>query len=254
MRIYLHQKKIKTWPIAICFYAILIFLILGFVNWSNFGITAFTDFHTWLTELSIDAGEKSYTIVSYILGTFATAFGNWEPYVIVAVLGISLIIIALANRVSLDEFIDNAIDGIKRVIKPLIVYSLVSIVFSFVYYSPFTTTIGKWLLGLTSDNSFNPFITALSAGITSIFNLDFGYTAYSLGKVLITFKNNINIIYVIYITITGLMAFITPTSAILMLGLSYMDVPYKKWMKHIWKFFLIMLALLLILFAVMAYM
>ena len=248
------DKKIKTWPIAICFYAILIFLILGFVNWSNFGITAFTDFHTWLTELSIDAGEKSYTIVSYILGTFATAFGNWEPYVIVAVLGISLIIIALANRVSLDEFIDNAIDGIKRVIKPLIVYSLVSIVFSFVYYSPFTTTIGKWLLGLTSDNSFNPFITALSAGITSIFNLDFGYTAYSLGKVLITFKNNINIIYVIYITITGLMAFITPTSAILMLGLSYMDVPYKKWMKHIWKFFLIMLALLLILFAVMAYM
>ncbi len=248
------SNKVKTWPIALCFYALLILLVLGYVNWSNFGITTFSNFHNWLTNLSISTSEKSYTIISYILGTYATAFGSWDPYVIVALFGILLLIIALGNRIKMDDFIDNAIEGMKKVIKPLIIYSFVNLVFIFVYYSPFTTTISRWLLGLTSDGSFNPFIPALSAGITSIFNLDFGYTAYSLGKVLTSFTGHLNIIYVIYVTITGLMAFIAPTSATLMLGLSYTDLPYKKWIKHIWKFFFIMLVLLLILFSVMTYM
>ena len=41
-------------------------------------------------------------------------------------------------------------------------------------------------------------------------------------------------------------AFIVPTSYILMLSLTYLDIPYTKWLKYIWKFLLTMVAAALI--------
>ena len=39
-----------------------------------------------------------------------------------------------------------------------------------------------------------------------------------------------------------------PTSVILMVVLSYLDIPYTKWIKTIWKLLLEILAVLLIVF------
>lgn len=243
------NKKVKTWPMALVFYILLIVSILGYVNWSeNFGVTIFEDFHEWLTELSIG----NYTIFQYILGANARAFGSWELYAITVVMGILLLIVSLSSHTKFDEIIDNAIEGIKKVIKPLIIFSLINVVFAIIYTSPFTTSITKWLVELTEN--FNPFIMTLSAAINSLFHLDFGYTGYVVGELLTsTYAAQFNVLYVIYSTITGLMGLIAPTGVILMLGLAFLDIPYKKWIKHIWKFFLIMLVLLLILFSLMTY-
>jgi uncharacterized ion transporter superfamily protein YfcC len=67
------------------------------------------------------------------------------------------------------------------------------------------------------------------------------------------FGDSFNIAFVLYIAINGLVQVIAPTSVIAIFGLSYLDIPYKKWIKYIWKFFLIMLALLLIIFALLTY-
>ena len=40
-------------------------------------------------------------------------------------------------------------------------------------------------------------------------------------------------------------------SVFLLFGLSYMDIPYKKWLGYIWKFFAVMLASLLIIFTIL---
>ncbi len=244
------KTKTKTWPMALAFYLLLILAVLGYINWSdNFGITIFDEFHEWLIGLKI----SKYPVISYILGSNAKAFGTWELYAITAVMGVILLFVSLISRVKLDDFIDNAIDGIKNVIKPLIVYTLINMVFAVIYVSPFTTAITSWLMSL-NDNVFNPFIVALTAAINSLFHIDFGFTGYVVGELLTTtYAADFNIVYVIYVTITGLMAFIAPTSVILMIGLSYLNIPYKKWLKYIWKFFLIALVLLLILFSIMAY-
>ena len=68
-----------------------------------------------------------------------------------------------------------------------------------------------------------------------------------------TYGSSFNIGMLIYVTINGLVGFVAPTSAIMLLGLTYLDIPYKKWIKYIWKFALVMLALLLIIFVLLTY-
>jgi hypothetical protein len=155
-------------------------------------------------------------------------------------------------KVNFNELIDNAEDGLKKIIKPILLLLLVYVIFIIIYWSPFTVTISNWILKLA--DGFNPFLASLSAAVSSIFNIDFGYTGYVLGDVMVNyFGDSFNIAFVVYVAINGLVQVVAPTSVMVMLGLSYLDIPYKKWIKYIWKFFLIMLVLLLVIFALLTY-
>lgn len=243
------SKTVKTWPMVFFFLLIFIFTILGYVNWNeNFNITVFTKFHTWLTELSI--GE--HTVLAYILGKNATAFGAWDLYTITIVMGIVLMLSLVIYKVKFDDVLESAIEGIKKIIKPMILLLLIYIVFVFVYWAPFTVTICNWITNFA--DGFNPFLASLSAIISSIFHIDFGFTGYALGDLFAsTYDSSIGIAMIIYTTLHGLVQFIAPTSVILWFGLSYLEIPYKKWIKYIFKFVLIMFVLLLVVFALLTY-
>lgn len=243
------NKKTKVWPMALFLIVIAVFAILGYVNWeANFGIEIFQKFHTWLYELSIG----DYTILAYILGNNGTALGAWDLYTITVVMAICLLLAIIIYRVKFDEMLDNAIEGLKKVIKPLLVLLLIYVVFVFVYWSPFTVAICNWITSFA--NGFNPFLASISAAVSGIFHIDFGFAGYALGDIFATtYGASFNLGMLVYVTIHGLVGFVAPTSAVLLLGLSYLDIPYKKWMKHIWKFALIMLAILLVIFALLTY-
>ena len=162
-----------------------------------------------------------------------------------------LILSVIIYGVKLDDVIENAMLGIKKVINPLILLLLIYIVFVLVYWSPFTITIGNWLNEMSQD--FNPFIVTITAAITSLFHVDFGYTGFGLGYIIASYGDLSNVAHTIYVTINGLMQFVAPTSILLFFGLSYLNIPYKKWIKYIWQFALIMLALLLVIFLLLAY-
>ena len=51
-------------------------------------------------------------------------------------------------------------------------------------------------------------------------------------------------------TIYGLAMLVLPSSVILMITLSYMDISYGQWLKHIWKLFLELLVVLVVIFFV----
>ncbi len=243
------NKKVKIWPMAFFFIILFAFVILGYVNWSTtFNITVFDKFHTWLTGLAIG----KYNVISYILGNNATALGTWDLYTITVVLAIIMLLSIFIYKIKFDELIENGFEGLKKIIRPLGLIFLIYTVFVIIYWAPFTVTINKWLLSLTKG--FNPFITTLSAFITSIFHIDFGYTGYVLGDYLFNqFGDSANIAYVIYTAMNGLVQLIAPTSIFAMLGLSYLNISYKKWIKYIWKFFVIMLVVLLAIFALLTY-
>ena len=118
------------------------------------------------------------------------------------------------------------------------------------YWSPIVPTIVSWFIKTT----FNPFLTTIAAIISGLFHSDFGYTGYALGGLLTTYEGDtFNIAYVIYTSIHGLVSLIAPTSAILMIGLSYCNISYKKWFSYIWKFLIGMLVCLLVIFALLTY-
>jgi len=125
-------------------------------------------------------------------------------------------------------------------------------VFVFLYWSPIMPTVINELSKLTS--SFNPFVATIQAFLAGFFNSDLAYVGFSLTYYLSNFAGTEgNIIYIIFTSIYGLVQFITPISVFLLFGLSYMDIPYKKWMGYIWKFFLGMLVCLLVIFALLTY-
>ena len=50
----------------------------------------------------------------------------------------------------------------------------------------------------------------------------------------------------------GLTMLVAPTSVILMGILTYLDIPYTKWLKTVWKLVLELLAVLLVVFIILA--
>ena len=243
------SKKTKVWPMAILLGILSLFVILGYINWvDNFNLNIFTKFHTWLTGLKIG----DYTIFSYILGANAKAFGTWDLYLITVVMAIVLFIAVIGYRTKIDEVLDSALEGIKNIIKPVILLVMVYSIFVFVYWCPFTVTICNWITNLVSG--FNPFIASISAFVSALFHIDFGYAGYVLGDILATTYNEFfHLAILIYSTINGLVQFVAPSSVLLVFGLSYLNLSYKNWLKYIWKFVLVMLALLILIFALLTY-
>ena len=58
--------------------------------------------------------------------------------------------------------------------------------------------------------------------------------------------NVILIVSLMFQTMYGLVMLIAPTSIFLIAGLSYLQIPYKEWVKYIYKFLLIIFGIVIV--------
>lgn len=246
------SKKKNAIPVAIVLFLMMVLIILGYIDWeTNFAITAFNEFHEWLVGL---APTEDYFIISYLLGQQATALGNLKyVFILCNVFVLMAMLIAFLYRMKVNEFIQAFYDGIKKMFKPTLLFVASYIVFGVIVSIPFTSTICNWIFNLVEG--FNPFVVSVCAFINSIFSQDLGYTGYAVGSFLTTvYTDNMQLVNAIYTSMYGLVQLFMPTSAILIIGLSLMDIDYKSWLKYIWIFVVGMLIILLVLFTVVSYM
>ncbi len=241
------KAKTSTIPVIVFLIILAIIAILGFVNWADFNIEIFNDFHTWLKELKIG---NDFTIFAYLLGVNAKAFGTFELLTITSVLMIFIIILAFLYRVKLQDFVESFYNGLKKMFKPVLCLIGIYMIFAVCYMSPFMPTITNWALNLT--DGLNPYIASVVAFITSIFHADLGFTAYSVGSFVTTAYTG-SVGYTIYTSMYGLVQVFMPTGLILLIGLSLMKIDYKTWFKYIWLFVVGMVIILLVLFTVLTY-
>ncbi len=249
------SKKAKAWPMAISFAVLLIFAILGFISWETaFGVELFQDFHTNIMEWVIG----DFAIYEAILGNgvasqLGMALGNWYLFNYSIILVFVTIFVVIVSKTKWNDIFTNAWEGIKGLIKPigLLVLAYMSLILlDFVSFLP--TVMNE--IAKISGGAFNPFVMSLQAIVVSIFNSDFAYIGYSFYSYLGSFAGTDgNIMLLIYTTMYGLVQFVTPISVALLFGLSYMNIPYKKWFQYIWKFLVGMLVCLLVIFALLAY-
>jgi len=221
-----------------------------------FEIEIFSDFHTKLMEFSIGEFELFRNILGMVIPNIQTdvvmEFGSWYLFNYSIVLAFVTIFIWLVSRMKWNDFLSNAWEGMKKVAKPIAMIVFAYMLFVLLFWSSILPTIINELAKIT--DSFNPFIASLQAFIAGFFNSYCAYIGYNLSYYLSSFTGNEgNVIALIFSTIYGLVQFITPISIFLLFGLSYMDIPYKKWMGYIWKFVLGMLVCLLIIFALLTY-
>ena len=257
------KGKAKSWPVAVIFGILFVLAVLGFVYWNKstgsstkiFGLEIFDNFFEWMKDIKI--GDVA--IISSLFGGEALPnmsaklfpeFGSWYLFTYSIFLAITILVVKFVSKMKFNDMLTNAYEGIKVMIKPTLFLILAYMMFVLLYWSPILTTVLNEVGKLSS--SFNPFVVSLQAFIASIFNTDFAYIGYSLSYAIGSFTGTEgNIAFLIYTTIYGLVQFVTPISVFLLFGLSYMDIPYKKWLKYIWKFFVGMLVCLLIIFTIL---
>lgn len=124
-------------------------------------------------------------------------------------------------------------------------------------YHQFQLVIIDAILSITSG--LNSFTMAIATFLASVFNMDPMYVAAGTVPYVASLYTDLTtsgygIIAVIYQSMYGLAMLVAPTSVILIGTLAYLKIPYGKWLKHIWKLFVELLVILLIIFTILVLM
>lgn len=244
------DTKHKVWPFVVLFILLFIIMVLGFVVWgeNGFGLSLFDDVTSAVTEFEL----FGFPIFGKLLGT-VNSFGNWSLTDLFLPIALVLLLLVLIYKVKLNDVFDGFAEGAKKALGPALVVILIYSILVLVTYHPFQTVIYKAILGLAKG--FNIATTTLVALLASFFNGDPTYvfqSAIPYYTSVVTNVDNYSMVGIIFQSIYGLVMLIAPTSVVLMGILSYLKVSYGEWLKRIWKVFLELFIILLILFIILA--
>ena len=242
------SKKQRVWPIAVVFSLLLVLVLLAFCPWSSsFGVTWFDEAKTAVNEFTL----FEFPIFAKLLGTY-NSFGTWMPTDLFFPLTFFILMLALIYKVKLSEVFEGFANGAKKAIGPAGMILVIYTILVLVTYHPFQLTIYKAILGLSKG--FNVVTATVVAMLAGLFN---GDIAYSLQSVLpyytsvVTNTDFYSAIGVLFQSVYGVTMLVAPTSLTLMVVLTYLDIPYTKWLKNIWKFLLEFFVLILIVIAIL---
>lgn len=238
----------NIWPFSLMFILFFVLLVLAYLPWVNgFGVNAFTDATKAVSEFEL----FGFPIFGKLLGT-VNSFGNWTVVDMLLPMALIILFLALVYKVKVQDVLDGALAGIKKALPLGLIVVLLYACLVIVTYHPFQLVIYKTLLGVIDKfGVVGALMSSLVAMLASIFNVD---PSYAFQSVLIYLASVItdNTVYpvigVIFQAMYGFTMLFAPTSVILMVVLSYLDIPYTKWIKTIWKLLLEVLVVLLIVF------
>lgn len=253
-----NTKKVKpnvdTTALAIILFLMFIVTILAFIGWEKvFSIGFFTDIHEAILEATL-FGE---TIFANILGvitpyselTVFYEFGRWELFQLSMFLVLGLLLIKLVYRIPMNFVVDKFVNGVKTSVPTIMVLTLIyAVVYISVQYHPTV----PYLINNIIDSSANLYTAFISGGIMSIFGVEFSIVVRSIGSLFSTFKN-LDVIVLALQSVYGLVSFIAPTSVVLMIGLTTLDIKFKDYVKFIGKFLIILSILTIIVLTILMY-
>lgn len=235
-----------------------LFVIGTIIPWESLftKCTIFTDFNTWLGKIKIG----DYALFSNLIGApiavdsatgsstgVINAIGSWTMTDMAIFLFIITAVIALCSKIKFNDFIATTTTGIKKVLPVAITAMLVSIVLVIMVTSGVNITITNWIVSMAKG--FNIATVTIASMVGSVLTGDFYYFVSTISPVFtiaITNTDLYGVLALIMQSIYYLMMIIAPTSVGLVIGLYYLDIPYGKWFKYIWKVLLSLFVIILI--------
>ena len=232
-----------------------LFVITTIIPWESLftKFTVFTDLNTWLNNIKIG----NYQMFNSIVGAPAaldaqtgsssgviSVIGTWNNTDMGIFLVVISMIIALFNNIKFSDFIAIETNGIKKILPVAITAMLISIVLVVMVTTGINITICNAII-----KGFNIFTITLGTIIGSTLVADYYYFVSTIGAVLTGAVKNTDLYGVIGLLVQAihyLTMIIAPTSVGLVIGLYYLDIPYGKWFKYIWKVLLITLLIVII--------
>lgn len=236
------SKKTKVWPVLTILIIFAVVSLLAYLPWVDaWGVNIFSDAQTAVMDCKV----FGVNLFSFILGQVG-AFGSWDIFGIQVLMLLSTLLIKWIYHIDFNEYLSAFGEGFKKFGKLVVILLICYVTLEFAVMYPVIPTIVNWIMGLSKE--FNVFLGFISGLFTSLFTVEYQYTLNLIGSYFVSaFESVKEQIPVLLQSTYGLASLFTPTSAILLIGLAYCGISYKDWMKHIWKFLLIMLVVVLVL-------
>lgn len=240
------SKKPTTGIVLFIITVLLVFVSM--FNWSALKIDFFDELYTKITSVTIN----DFAIFQKLLGSIS-AFGYWGNYEFVMLLVLLSLVTAWVYKLQMKEAMESFVDGVKEMLPVAVVVIFANLLLYTVNstQTPFFQTIVNALVGGASK--FNYFAIAGISSIGSIIYSSYPYLLFAIYDPMTTLMaKDINIISITVQSIYGIVSLVVPTSVMLVLGLKYMNISYKEYLKHIWKFVLTLLVVVTIAILIMA--
>jgi uncharacterized ion transporter superfamily protein YfcC len=234
-------KKSKSWPLIVVLVLFALTALLAYMPWTDvFKVTWFKDAYTAVTTVKV----FDSTIFKYILGS-VQEFGSWDIFGVQILMLMAALLIKWIYKIKTDDFFTDFGEGFKKSGKLVVVLLLAYLVLEFSVMFPVIPTIVDWFMHLASK--FNVFLGTIAGLFTSMFTVEYQYTLSLIGQYMSkTYADFSNQISIMLQSTYGLASMFAPSSAVLLIGLSYCGITYKDWFKYIWKFLVIMFVVILV--------
>lgn len=236
--------KISVIPMAITIFALFVVLVLAFIGWEEaFGVTVFTKAFDWVNQATL----FDQPIYSYILGSdYFAAFGKWDLFGAVTMILVTTLIVKVLYRIPMDKVLSEYGEGFKKFGKTGII---LLVIYTTLFISVSFPTV-PYFVNLIIKNGVNLGTIFISNSLMSIFAVDFQYVVSMLSSVFASFEN-LSIAALALQLSYGFISFIAPTSIVLMMGLSLLDIKFKEYFKFMWKFLIALLIVIIVVLAIL---
>ncbi len=213
-------------------------IVAASYNWYYvFNSTLVTETYEDLVATTV----SNYPIGKSLLGQIEP-FGYWSGFMVSAFLCLLSLAISFVYALSKKDIVESVKEGALRMAKPAfwVWISMTAMVL--------LTKSGSGFL-LTIFDFCYQHVTSLVTPLMGIMNVILGtfigdYQAVSqiFSPVLISLFEEANLALAILTTqfTHGIMSLIAPTSFFLVAGLSYLKIPYQKWISYVWKLVLLL--------------
>lgn len=241
--------KSSYWPLVIIFSAITIILLICMYNWYYmFNIANITSTYNKMVESTF----FNYNIMKNFFG-MSEAFGYWTGFTMSSLLLLASIVISFVYNIKVSNLLEGAKKGFVEML-PTIFYSILALTlisFSLNNGNSFIYSIINNVCNMFKNNQVLGLFT--STLLHNYFVNDYFALLSSLSTPITSIYGYEQINFSLFVTQVGhgIVSLITPFNVYLIAGLSFLKIPYTKWIKYIWKYLLIIIAIsLVILFIV----
>lgn len=235
------KNKKSAIPMISLFIVIFIVTLIGMYNWTTgLEITFFDDIYESIISFKIGGNS----VFQYLMGATVDSLGYWTNYDLAVAIVVMTLLISWLYSISIKDTLSAFKDGMKKML-PVAGYVILANVIFLVANSSttgynFYPTIADKILGLTKHyNIATMGVTAIVGGFMFndfpyMLNMLYSYISSAYGK-------NLEIVGLTLQAFHGLVMFLLPTSVYMVIGLKYLELPYKEYLKNIWKYLLIAL-------------
>ena len=227
----------STVALTIIFVLLAITLVLACTPWNDvFGITYFAD---KLTKIqTADSGLAK--VINGLLGQVGP-FGEWSNIEMIVCLVLASLLAGNCYKLKFRDIYEGFAKGVVELLEPAVVITLAMVLLVITAYHPiYITMLDGVMKHFSTLNAVAVLPTGIMTMIGSFLNIDMLYFAQSGAPYLVDAFKNIDAtniartLQILMQSFYGLTMLIAPTSTVLILGLEYLNIPYKEWLKKCW--------------------